>query len=214
MSEPGKGRERRRGVREKTKLQARFGPGDLANSGMTRDFSDRGLCLQAATLYPPGTILVMKIDLPDGPATFRGVVRWSRDPSAFFRPTLSGRNLPAALRKNTPGGMGVEFLEALQAEAEAPAVPKAVPTPPVRPRKGVPPDASEEALRKVPTRRRQISTLAGNTFEVYETEHRGALYVRIVQLPMTDGSHAAAFQEAFWTREEADAAVKAFLKSH
>jgi hypothetical protein len=154
----------------------------------------------------------MKVDLPDGAATFRGIVRWSRDPALAARQSPGGRIVPAVMRKGLLGGMGVEFLETLRATVSEPA-PSADPPPPVRPKRGVPPEASEQDLRRAPTRRRQISTLAGNTFEVHETEYRGALYVRLVQLPLTDGSHQSAFEEAFWTREEADAAVKAFLKS-
>jgi PilZ domain len=218
VSETAKIRERRRNPRENRKLQVRFGPGDMAHTGTTRDFSERGLCLQAGTTYPPNTILIMKVDYPDGAATFRGVVRWSRDAPVASRHRPGGSPLPASLRKSAQGGMGIEFLESLRGAAEPeparPAEPpRPAPTPPVRPRRGVPPEVTERDLEKAPTRRRQISTMAGNTFEVYEAEHRGALYVRIVQLPLTDGSQGAAFQEAFWTREEADAAVKAFLKS-
>jgi PilZ domain-containing protein len=224
MSDPVKTRERRRSSREKKKMSVRFGPGDLAHSGVTRDFSETGLCLQTSALYPPSTILIMKIDFPEGPATYRGVVRWSRDPSAASRRPLPGKDLPSAMKKNLQGGMGVEYLDALQpaqepgpaARAEAPRAdpPRPETRAPVRRRMGVPPEMSERDLQRSPTRRRQLSTVAGNTFEVFETEHRGALYIRIRQLPLTDGSSQAAFQEAFWTREEADAAVKAFLKDH
>ena len=214
MTEPSKSRERRKNTRERKKMEVRFGPGELAHTGTTRDFSARGLCLQAGTIYPPSTILVMKVDLPDGAATFRGIVRWSRDPGLAARQSPGGRIVPAVMRKSLLGGMGVEFTDTLRATVSEPA-PSAEPPaspPPVRPKRGIPPEASEENLRRAPTRRRQISTLAGNTFEVHETEYRGALYVRLIQLPLTDGSHQSVFEEAFWTREEADAAVKAFLK--
>ena len=64
------------------------------------------------------------------------------------------------------------------------------------------------------TRRRQVSTAAGNTFEVLQTEYRGAFYVRVYQLPRTDGSAEAIFRQSFWKKEEAEAAVKAFLKDN
>ncbi len=103
--------------------------------------------------------------------------------------------------QETAGGGGRPPAEESVEERRAPRVPK-----------GVPPEASDRDLDRLPTRRRQISTLLGYTFEVRETEHRGAIYIRIFRLPLTDGSHEAAFREAFWTREDADAAVRAFLK--
>jgi hypothetical protein len=201
MTEPGKGREHRRHARMKKRLQIRFGPGDLAHSGYTQDISEGGIHLQAEIIYPPGTVLALRIEYPDGTVATRGVVRWSRD-------------LPPAFKRNLRGGMGVEFLEASRWGKGSEPAQAVEPAPPPRTGRGTPPEVSDQDLNRPPTRRRQVSTLSGRTFEVRETEHRGAVYVRIFHLPLTDGSHEAAFREAFWTREEADAAVKAFLKGH
>jgi len=199
MTETERGKERRRHARVKMRLQVRFGPGDLAHAGYSQDISASGMYLQAGVIYPPGTILVLQIEYPDGALTKRGVIRWSRD-------------LPPAFKRSLRCGMGVEFMETGRAEKGPEPVRPVEAASPARPRKGTPPDVSDEELDRWPTRRRQVSTLSGNTFEVHETEHRGAIYVRIFQLPLTDGSHDAAFREAFWTQEEANAAVRAFLK--
>ena len=199
MTGSERGRERRRHARVKTRMQVRFGPGDLAHSGYSQDISASGLYLQAGVIYSPGTILLLQIEYPDGAVTKRGAIRWSRD-------------LPPAFKRNLRCGMGVEFLETARAEKASEPARTAEPPPKPRSHKGAPAEMSDEDLQRWPARRRQVSTLSGNTFEVHETEHHGAVYVRIFQLPLTDGSHEAAFREAFWTQDEANAAVKAFLK--
>jgi len=196
------GRERRRHIREKKRLQVRFGPGDLAHAGQTQDISESSLCLQAAMTYPPKTILVLQIEYPEGAMTVHGIVRWSRD-------------LPPAFRQKLRGIMGVEFIDDSRPGRPSEAAGKTEPAPPIRPvkqRRGAPADAADTDLVRYPARRRQLSTRLGNTFEVREIRHGGATHVRIFQLPLTDGSHEAVFREAFWTQEEADEAIKAFLK--
>jgi len=193
MTEPEKKRERRRHSRMKKRLQVRFGPGDLAHSGYAQDISAGGIYLQAGIIYPPGTVLALQIEYPDGTVGTRGVVRWSRD-------------LPPVFKRTLRCGMGVEFLE-VSREGRA-----SEPAPPPRTGRGTPPEVRDQELDRFPARRRQVSTLSGSTFEVLETDYRGAVYVRVFHLPLTDGSHDAAFRDAFWTREAAAAAVKAFLK--
>ncbi len=201
MSEYVPKREQRKEERQRKRLQVRFGPGDLAHAGYTQDISESGICLQAGILYPPQTVLNLRIEYPEGPASHRGLVRWSRE-------------YPPAVKRSVKGGMGVSFLDV--PEAAGGGAPRAPEPPAARTRpqvpKGVPPELGDRDLDRLPTRRRQISTLQGHTFEVRETEHRGALYIRIFRLPLTDGSHEAVFREAFWSREEAEAAVKAFLR--
>lgn len=182
------------------RLQVRFGPGDLAHSGYTQDVSESGVYLQASVIYPPNTILVLQIEYAEGPATARGIVRWSKD-------------LPPAFKRSLRAGMGVEFLEAKGIRARARRAEAAPETPIQRtPRAGVPPDVAEPELENGVAHRRQVSTHGGDTFEVLLTEYRGGWYVRVFQLPRTDGSSEAAFRQGFWTREEADSAVKAFLR--
>lgn len=211
MAERDSGRERRRHRRHRKRLQVRFGPGDLAHNGYSQDVSEGGIYLQAGIVYPPGTVLLLLIEYPEGAVTVRGVVRWSKD-------------LPPAFKRSLRGGMGVEFVEpaaqraaaktagALPAESAA-TRPARSPTPPApAPRRGAPPEVGDAELQRGTSRRRQVSTIGGNTFEVIETEIRGAWYIRIYQLPRTDGSAEAVFRQGFWSREAADAAVRGFLQ--
>jgi len=203
MSEP-KGKDRRRHARTRKRYSVRFGPGDLAHSGYTQDVSESGLYLLANMIYPPNTVLVMQVEYPEKTLTLRGIVRWSKD-------------LPPAFRRNMRGGMGVEFTTAGAKGASAHA-PKIAAIPPAvvsgRADAEPPPEVEERHLGGGATRRRQVSTSAGNTYEVLQTEYRGAFYVRVYQLPRTDGSAEAIFRQGFWKREDAEAAVKAFLREH
>ena len=98
MSDFNPKREQRKEDRQKKRLQVRFGPGDLAHAGYTSDISDGGICLQSSVLYPPRTVLTVRIDYPEGPATRRGVIRWSRE-------------YPPAVKRSVRGGLGVAFLD-------------------------------------------------------------------------------------------------------
>jgi hypothetical protein len=195
-----KASERRRHPRTRKRFVVRFGHGDLAHSGYTQDISDSGVYLQANVIYPPHTILVLQIDYPEKTVSTRGVVRWSKD-------------LPPAFRRSLRGGMGVEFTTPADHPREKPAPTSVRPTP-ARGSSDLPSPASESDLERGATRRRQVSTMAGNTFEVLQTEYRGAFYVRVFQLPRTEGSGDALLNKAFWTREEAERAVKDFLREH
>jgi PilZ domain-containing protein len=199
-----KAAERRRHARLRKRYSVRFGPGDLAHSGYTQDVSESGLYLLANILYPPNTVLTLQVDYPESTLTLRGVVRWSKD-------------LPPAFRRNLRGGMGVEFIAAGAKGTSARTPSAAAPAPgaaPGRGESGPPPEVEEKRLGGGATRRRQVSTAAGNTFEVLQTEYRGAVYIRVYQLPRTDGSAEAVFRQGFWKKEEAEAAVKSFLKDH
>ena len=197
-----KATEKRRHARSRKRIQVRFGPGDLAHNGYTVDISEGGLHLWSTVTYPPNSVLVLQIAYPEKTETVRGIVRWSKD-------------LPPAFRRGLKGGMGIEFSTAVgkrttvRAEDASPATPRARIAP-----VGSPPEATEEELGGGATRRRQVSTRAGNTYEVLQTEFRGAHYVRMFQLPLSEGSAEALLRLAFWTKEEAEAAVKAFLKQH
>jgi PilZ domain-containing protein len=199
MTERRTGRDRRRHEREKKRFKVEFGPGDLAHSGYSADFSESGLYLQAGVIYPPGTVLALQIEFPEGPWKTRGVVRWSKD-------------LPPAFKRSLRGGMGLEFLAGSARVSATPGETSASRPPGRSTPASPPPDVGETELGSGPTRRRQISTMGGNTFEIRQTEYRGACYVRIFQLPLSDGSSEAAFRGAYWSVEAADAAVKEFLK--
>lgn len=195
-----KASERRRHTRVRKRFVVRFGPGDLAHSGYTQDVSDSGVYLQANVIYPPHTILVLQIDYPEKTVSTRGVVRWSKD-------------LPPAFRRSLRGGMGVEFTTPADHPNTKPAPTSVSPTP-GRGSSDPPSPASDSDLERGATRRRQVSTMAGNTYEILQTEYRGAIYVRMFQLPRTEGSGDALLNKGFWTREEAERAVKDFLREH
>src|SRR5258705_11764119 len=116
MSDRRVGVDRRRHERDKKRYKVQFGPGDLAHSGYSVDFSESGLYLQAGFIYPPGTVLVLQIDFPDGPWTTRGVVRWSKD-------------LPPVFKRSLRGGMGLEFLAGTTGRTVSPGGPDPTPTP-------------------------------------------------------------------------------------
>jgi len=201
MTERGPGQDRRKFKRLKKRLSVQFGPGELAHSGYTQEVSEGGLCLHAGVLYPPNTVLLLQIEYAEGTVTTRGVVRWVKD-------------LPPAFKRSLRGGMGIEFLQPAGARLAAAAAesPSTMTSRPAPRQAGVPPGASEQDLENGSTSRRQVSTMGGNTFEILQTEYLGAWYVRIFQLPHSDGSAEAVFREAFWSRETARAAVKGFLK--
>jgi hypothetical protein len=201
MSEK-KGAERRRHPRTKKRYTVRFGIGDFTHTGYTQDVSEGGLYLMANTIFPPGTILQVQLEYPNHRETIRGVVRWAKD-------------LPPAFRRNMRGGMGLEFQAVGSPGAAAESIRPSVLRPKGEAPSGeLPPEASEQQLERGATRRRQVSTRGGSTFEVLQTEYRGGIYVRIFQLPRTDSSAEARFRQAYRSAEEAEAAVKAFLKAN
>lgn len=181
----------------------RFGPGDLAHSGYTDDVSDSGIHLRCTIIYPPHTVLVLQIDYPEKTVSTRGVVRWVKD-------------LPPAFKRSLRGSMGIEFAASAGEAADKARTRPSAEKPQSRPAtaRGAVPEASEGDLGSGSTSRRQVSTAEGNTYEVLLTEYRGAFYARLFQLPRSMGSADAVFRAAFWRKEEADAAVKKFLKEH
>jgi len=193
--------ERRRHDRVKKRCVVRFGHGDLAHNGYSQDVSESGIYLQTSVIYPPHTVLTLQIEYPEKTVTVRGVVRWSKE-------------LPPAFRRSLRGGMGLEFLRPAAPVASSVAHAEAPPDPQRTVPKGPPAKATETELGGGVTRHRQVSTRGGNTYEVIQAEYRGAIYIRLFQLPRTEGSAEAVFREAFWTRDEAETAVKAFLREH
>jgi PilZ domain-containing protein len=210
MSEK-KGVERRRHARVNKRYTVRFGLGDLPHSGYAQDFSASGLHLRSGITFPPRTVLHLQIEYPGKTLLVRGMVRWSK-------------GAPSTSKRNFGGGMGVEFvaadlakiplgiLQPISDSAESKPASSAPPGPANPASSGHPPEANEKDFREEATRHRQVSTRSGKTFEVLQTEYRGAIHVRIYQLPRTDGSAEALFRQAYWQKEEAEAAIKAFLR--
>lgn len=91
-------RERRLLERARRRIAVRYGIEEARHLGYTSDFGEKGLFLQGNTLYPPGTILLITLELPGGGRALRGKVAWIKE-------------VPPAFRRSLRGGMGVELLE-------------------------------------------------------------------------------------------------------
>ncbi|HEU5179172.1 MAG TPA: PilZ domain-containing protein [Candidatus Polarisedimenticolia bacterium] len=90
-------RDRRIIVRDRRRIGVRYGTESGEFLGYTSDLGARGLFLQANKLFPPGTILLMELELPDGIRRMRGAIRWVKE-------------VPPAFRRSMRGGMGIELL--------------------------------------------------------------------------------------------------------
>jgi hypothetical protein len=90
-------RERRYPGRSRHRVAVRFGVERVTHLGYTTDLGENGLFLRSNKLHPPGTILQLELDHPDGVRRVRGVVRWVKQVSPAFR-------------HSHRGGMGIEFL--------------------------------------------------------------------------------------------------------
>jgi len=83
-------REKRAQKRSRRRISVRYGSGGARHLGYTTDLGEKGLFLQGNTLYPPGTVLCLFMDLPEGTRTAQGVVRWVKEVPQAFRRTLRG----------------------------------------------------------------------------------------------------------------------------
>ena len=90
-------REKRTRERNRRRISVRYGPDGARHLGYTTDLGEKGLFLQGNTLYPPGTVLCLFMDLPEGTRTAQGVVRWIKKVPQAFHTTLRG-------------GMGIELI--------------------------------------------------------------------------------------------------------
>ena len=90
-------RDRRGIVRDRRRIGVRYGTTSGEFLGYTSDLGEHGLFLQANKLFPPGTLLVMELELPEGTRSLRGTIRWVKE-------------VPPAFRRSMRGGMGIELL--------------------------------------------------------------------------------------------------------
>jgi PilZ domain-containing protein len=89
--------DRRRSDRERRRISVRYGNEEARHLGYTQEADEQGMFLQGNQLYPPGTVLNLELDTPEGIIEAKGVVRWVKQ-------------VPAAFRRSMRGGMGIEIL--------------------------------------------------------------------------------------------------------
>ncbi|PYQ14387.1 MAG: hypothetical protein DMH00_01755 [Acidobacteria bacterium] len=88
--------DRRRIDRDRRRISVRYGENAVEFLGYTADLGNNGLFLQGNKLFPPGAVLNLELDLPEGHRRVQGVVRWVKE-------------VPAAFRRSMRGGMGIEL---------------------------------------------------------------------------------------------------------
>ncbi|MBN2644127.1 MAG: pilus assembly protein PilZ [Desulfuromonadaceae bacterium] len=85
--------------RYRKRLRVLYGPEIPSKVGFTSNVSETGLCIQNFVVYPPGTMLLMEAELPDGEIVrMEGRVQWAR------------KVPPALLRKVKYAGMGIRIV--------------------------------------------------------------------------------------------------------
>src|SRR5262245_63857991 len=83
-------RDRRTIERNRKRIGVRYGTSRPEFLGYTCDFGKNGLFLQGNNLFPPGTVLVLDLDLPEGPRSVRGTIRWVKEVPPAFRRRMRG----------------------------------------------------------------------------------------------------------------------------
>ncbi len=92
--------EKRARNRIARRLFVRFGPEQAINIGFTGDISLTGIFIKTNTIYSPGSILKMEIELPDSKILhLRGTVMWAK------------RVPPTLVRHIKKSGMGVKIVQ-------------------------------------------------------------------------------------------------------
>lgn len=92
--------EKRAKNRIARRLFIRFGPDNTLNIGFTGDISLTGIFIKTNTIFAPGSILKMEIELPDSKIVhLKGTVMWAK------------RVPPTLVRHIKKSGMGVRILQ-------------------------------------------------------------------------------------------------------
>jgi hypothetical protein len=89
--------DRRKMDRNRRRVSVRYGDEQARFLGYTQEMGDKGLFLQGNQIYPPGTVLNLDLEMPEGTRSARGIVRWVKE-------------VPPAFRRSMHGGMGIELL--------------------------------------------------------------------------------------------------------
>jgi hypothetical protein len=92
--------EKRSKPRNLKRLFVRFGPEKPDNIAFTEDISVSGLFIKTKMLFPPGSTLILDIELPDSRILhLKGTVMWSK------------KVPPAMLRHMKKTGMAIRIIE-------------------------------------------------------------------------------------------------------
>lgn len=92
--------EKRAKNRIARRLFIRFGPDNALNIGFTGDISLTGIFIKTNTIFPPGSVLKMEVELPDSKILhLKGTVMWAK------------RVPPTLVRHIKKSGMGVKVLQ-------------------------------------------------------------------------------------------------------
>ena len=89
-------RNRRKTSRRRLRVSVRYGIHELDNRGYSMDLSATGIAIKTNKVYPPGTEVLVRLDMDGMILTARGTVRWARQ-------------VPPLLIAYTRCGMGLEF---------------------------------------------------------------------------------------------------------
>lgn len=89
--------DRRKIDRARRRISVRYGDDKATFLGYTLEMGDKGMFLQGNQLFPPGTLLNLELESPQGPVSARGIVRWVKE-------------VPAVFRRSMRGGMGIELM--------------------------------------------------------------------------------------------------------
>lgn len=87
---------RRRAPRRRLRRPVRYGVHELVHRAYTMDLSKKGIAIKTNLVFPPGTEVLLRVDMDGEIYTARGRVRWARQ-------------VPPSLIAHTRCGMGLEF---------------------------------------------------------------------------------------------------------
>jgi len=87
---------RRRAPRKRMRRPVRYGVHELDHRGYTMDLSSSGIAIKTNLVFPPGTEVLLRVDMDGEIFTARGRVRWARQ-------------VPPSLVAHTRCEMGIEF---------------------------------------------------------------------------------------------------------
>lgn len=87
---------RRKHPRRRLRFPVLYGLEDLDRRGYTTDISIGGMGIRSNNVVPPGTELIVRLDVNGKVFTAKGIVRWAR-------------RAPPQLVRYTRCGMGIEF---------------------------------------------------------------------------------------------------------